>query len=145
MFSDLAQGLLSFVQGMASELEIIAAQFRVALEQLWITSMHHLAHGVLSFPVLQLALPGFQEADENLLWFRIQREQTRPWTSPSSASLSTTSGTTAVAELALTFPSRSEWCGGSVAAVAADFFCVATGTIGKCSPKFFDNSQIYLG
>ena len=111
MFSDLAQGLLSFVQGMASELEIIPAQFRVALEQLGITSMQHLAHGVLSFPALQLALPGFQEADYNLLWFRIQREQTRPWTSPSSASLSTTSGATAVAELALTFPSRSEWCG----------------------------------
>ena len=100
-----------FVQGMASELEIIPAQFRVALERLGITSMQHLAHGVLSFPALQLALPGFQEADSNLLWFRIQREQTRPWTSPSSASLSTTSGTTAVAELALTFPSRSEWCG----------------------------------
>ena len=96
---------------MTSELEVIPAQFCAALEQLGITSMQHLAHGVLSFPALQLALPGFQEADESLLWFRIQREQTRPWTSPSAAPSSTTSGATAAAALASTFPSRSEWRG----------------------------------
>lgn len=129
---------------MASELEVIPAQFCAALEKLGITSMQHLAHGVLSFPALQLALPGFQEEDYNLLWFRIQREQMRSWTSPSAAHSSTTSGATAAAALALTFPSRSEWRGAPMPQLRPTSSALPLVHSGSAAPSLSTTRRFFL-